>query len=173
MQNTELVDKSRWQRGPWDDEPDRLEWKTAAGLPGLMVRHPRLGHWCGYVAVPPGHPCHGRSEGTDYEKDANGDEDYLKPLPNPVNELNAHGGITYAAACDGHVCHVPEPGEPDDVWWLGFDCAHSGDHSPYGTPFAHDTYRDVAYVRGEVEDLAAQLVNFGQEMGGSPKRGVE
>lgn len=48
-----VVDKTSWPPGPWHDEPDRLQWKTAAGLPGLLVRHSRLGHLCGYAAVPP------------------------------------------------------------------------------------------------------------------------
>lgn len=61
------------------------------------------------------------------------------------------------------ICHLPEPGEPNDVWWFGFDCAHSGDVSPgydrelrgFGT--GHDTYRDLDYVVRQCEQLAAQL----------------
>lgn len=52
-------------------------------------------------------------------------------------------------------------GEPDDVWWLGFDCSHPGDLSPM---FVRQwrklrwPYRDLAYVRAEVESLATQAV---------------
>src|SRR5690606_18441494 len=28
------------------------------------------------------------------------------------------------------VCHVADAGEPDHVWWFGFDCAHCDDLSP-------------------------------------------
>lgn len=67
------------------------------------------------------------------------------------------------------ICHLPEPGEPDDVWWFGFDCAHAGDLMPginavlaeIGSPslprYGDETYRDVAYVAGECARLAQQL----------------
>ena len=42
-----------WGQGPWDDEPDRVDFEHA-GFPCLLLRNPRLGQWCGYVAVPPG-----------------------------------------------------------------------------------------------------------------------
>ena len=147
------IDRTGWPKGPWDNEPDRIEWKTKAGLVGLMVR-PRHGGWCGYVALPPTHPDHGKHYN---ELDA---------------EIEAHGGLTYAEKCAGVVCHVPAPGEPDDVWWLGFDCVHSGDFAPgharsenymrtmfegYPIGRAQGDYRDEGYVRAEVEKLAEQL----------------
>lgn len=150
MESTEhQVDRTGWSSGPWDAESDREEWKTAAGLPGLMARN-RMGAWCGYVAVPPGHPYHGKG---------------YDDVP-----VDAHGELTYSDSCFGHICHVPEPGEPDDVWWLGFDCAHAFDLVPGmvrpGIPLRsymnNDVYRDVAYVRAEVEQLAAQLVEAGK-----------
>ena len=68
------------------------------------------------------------------------------------------------------ICHVPEPGRPDDVWWFGFDCAHAWDFSPgmaaywrrTGRPeFAHrgydEVYRTAEYVKAECGRLAAQL----------------
>jgi hypothetical protein len=58
------------------------------------------------------------------------------------------------------ICHSPGLGEPDDVWWFGFDCAHSGDlvpGMPLYTGLAGGVYRDQAYVRGECAKLAAQL----------------
>jgi hypothetical protein len=140
------VDRSDWPPGPWDSEPDRIEWRTKRGFVGLMVRNPLAGAWCGYVAVPPGHPLHGK----DYEK----------------IDVLAHGGLTYAGACSGHICHVPQPGEPDNVWWLGFDCNHADDRSPAMEQFclrmqpsrtAPGEYRDVEYVRFMVEVLAIQV----------------
>jgi len=141
------IDKSNWPRGPWDDEPDRVEFEHA-GLPCLMIRHPRHGNYCGYAAVPPGHPLHGK--------------DYDTP------EVDVHGGLTYADKCQGDICHVPKPGEPEDVWWFGFDCAHGGDRAPgleadlreAGIPRLSDygeVYRDLSYVRAETEKLAEQL----------------
>lgn len=97
--------------GPWVDEPDRVEWRHR-GLPCLITRQPEQGHLCGYVAVPPGHPWHG----VHYRE---------------LSEVYVHGGLTYADPCFENVCHVPQQGEPDNVWWFGFDCAHYGDLPPY------------------------------------------
>ena len=148
IQQTTYIDKSEWQRGEWDSEPDRIEWR-AEGTPRLaclIVRSPSSGALCGYVGVPPGHPWHGKGY-------------------NVGIDAEAHGGLTYAASCDegGHICHVPLPGESPDVWWLGFDCSHSYDVSPaYSkipgfsiTPSSlGESYKTVAYVRREVERLA-------------------
>jgi hypothetical protein len=145
-ENTEekFLDRRGWPAGEWDGEPDRVEWRSG-DLPCLIVRGP-LGALCGYVGMPPGHPWHGKDYGE--------------------VDVSIHGGLTYAEACAGHICHVAKPGEPDEVWWLGFDCAHAGDVSPsmlrYFRTSRHfhlmpgETYKNVAYVRAEVERLAAQ-----------------
>src|SRR5260221_8568664 len=133
---TEAIDKSKWGRGPWQNEPDRIEYEHL-GFPCLIVRVDHSGHLCGYVAVPPGHPWHG----ADY------------------NDVSAdvHGGLTYGDTCAGRICHVPKPGEPDNVFWLGFDCGHCDDMSPaYPRHLKRGIYRTVSYVRSEIESLAAQ-----------------
>ena len=144
--------RATWPKGPWTNEPDRVEWKTKAGLPALIVRNPVMGNLCGYVAVPPGHPWHGRHYGDGIE-------------------VAVHGGLTYGDECADHICHVPEPGEPDDVWWLGFDCGHAGDAMPglslypalRATKDAGYTYKDIDYVRDECERLAEQASRASKE----------
>lgn len=132
--------------GPWKGEPDRVEFRHA-GLPCLLKRNDDMGTWCGYAAVPPGHPAHGK--------------------PYDDVPVQAHGGLTYADACSGSICHVPKPGEPDDVWWLGFDCCHGGDVVPMFVTMGMrswfgraEKYRDVAYVRRETKRLAQQLARM-------------
>ncbi len=100
-----------WPPGPWDTEPDRFEWRSAEfpQLALLTVRN-RMGAWCGYVGLPPGYWRYG----VGYDE-----------LP-----LDAHGGLTFSDRCHGHICHEPAPGEPEHVWWLGFDCLHYRDTSP-------------------------------------------
>jgi hypothetical protein len=84
--------------------------------------------------------------------------------------LDVHGGITFGSPCQegGKICHVPQPGESDRVYWLGFDCGHYMDVRPQdhvtfarlglgGTNYPGALYRDVDYVRSEVTNLAAQL----------------
>lgn len=147
----ELKNKKAWGPGPWQDEPDRLEFRYL-GFPCLMVRNMDVtGGWCGYVGVPPGHKFH-------------------KKKYDDV-DVDVHGGLTYSDKCQGHVCHVPRPGESEDAWWLGFDCAHFDDVSPKmnatmdfmfkvaGAPprSRWGTYKDVAYVKREVRRLARQV----------------
>lgn len=56
------------------------------------------------------------------------------------------------------ICHLPSEGRPDRVWWLGFDCAHSGDVSPsYDRGDGYNTYKDRHYVAREIASLAKQL----------------
>lgn len=135
-----VVDKSTWPRGPWDDEPDHVSFEHK-GVPCIIHRSPAGGALCGYAAVPPGHPWHGK-----------GMSDV---------DANVNGGLSYAEACQGAICHVPKPGEPDNVWWLGFDCAHTRDVSPVLGFMRHGyyaTYKTIAFVRSQCERLAEQII---------------
>lgn len=141
------VDKTTWGSGPWLAEPDKEQWADeATGYPCLLKRSP-LGALCGYVGVPEGHPWHGA------------DYDAVEPYP------DVHGGLTYASLCqegpeDETICHVPAPGEPEPLWWLGFDCAHSGDLMPaerhYFDGELYGTYQTAQYVKDQCARLAAQ-----------------
>jgi hypothetical protein len=138
----------------WDSEPDRKHWIDAeSGLDCLIIRNElgRKGALCGYVGVPKGHPWHGK------------DHDDI--------DADVHGGLTFAAACGGKICHDEkiETVANADVWWLGFDCAHAGDFvpglaqlkqllDPLAGPrfFKNTTYKNFAYVEAECRSLAAQ-----------------
>lgn len=122
-----FIDKSAWPEGPWHDEPDLMEWTTAAGYPGRIIRVIHLGHWCGYVTLPATHP-YARKE----EEDV------------PVS---VHGGLTYSnydiemeATTYGFDC-----AHAGDLAPL----------VPLAT--AGNEYRTTAYVIKEVEYLAKQL----------------
>lgn len=158
MSKTEIIEpikynKEKWGDGPWQTEPDRVEFEHV-GFPCLIVRTPS-GHLCGYVALPPNHP--------DYKKDYD-----------DIN-VDCHGGLTYGSLCSGHICHISKPGAPDDVYWVGFDHAHSGDYTPrnnefkekFGLHFSqqdYEVYRDIEYVIKGVKYLAEQLQSI-QELG--------
>lgn len=143
------IDKSAWGRGPWQDEPDRAEWRDeATGLSCLAIRHIHGGHWCGYVGIPPEHPWH----------------------DDPPEDLaGAHGAITYTSPCfEGNgpddpqrVCHVPRPGESDHVLWMGFDCAHACDYAPAWSlelsAWNQGIYRPLNYVRECCAAMAAEV----------------
>lgn len=92
-----------------------------------VKRHPELGHLCGYVYMGAHHP--------------------LASEPEP--DLAVHGGITF-----------------NNGTKMGFDCGHAGDMSPfmlrygfkdYSNPNYHERYRNMAFVKGQLENLAAQL----------------
>jgi hypothetical protein len=153
------IDKAKWGAGPWSSEVDKIQFTDeATGLPCLIKRHPSLGFLCGYVGVAPGHWAYGKG----YSEER-------------LEALRVHGGLTYAAGCQHgdeatSICHVPEPGQPDDVWWLGFDCGHAFDLAPgarNAVPMdlgfmdlslgGGESYRNINYVKRECAELAKQL----------------
>lgn len=144
---TGTVKRSEWrlEPGDWDGEPDKIQYQCKeTGLPCLIVRN-RLGALCGYVGVTEEHPWFKRDYFHDIEK-----------------LVEVHGGITYSAFCqedeDG-ICHIPDEGEPDRVWWFGFDCAHYGDDYPKDKPSSSGSvYRNVEYVQGEILSMARQIL---------------
>lgn len=150
------IDKSAWGDGPWMNEPDKVQFvDEETGLPCLIVRQSSHGALCGYVGVTEDHPLY-------------------KVHYNKVELIvDVHGGLTYSNECQPvevesiGVCHVPEPGQPDHVWWFGFDCAHAFDLAPgmrsmlrdNGLFFERDSdvYRDIDYVKEQIKELARQL----------------
>lgn len=131
--HTKDEEKAEWAPGPWQDEFDKAQWEDAdTALPCLIVRGPS-GALCGYVGVPEGHPWYRR------------EYSYV--------DADAHGGLTFSSHCvekehgdddeSEGICHIPGPGDPDNVWWLGFDCAHGGDYMPRfekDTKKSHDMF---------------------------------
>ena len=173
MKTWTTIDKSEWGDGPWQKEPDKMVWVDEDTDLDCMIHRGSSGALCGYVGVPKGHPWYG----VDYN-DYQG-ERYETDL---VINVDVHGGLTFSSACQetddesSGICHVPEPGREHDIWWLGFDCAHMGDVTPEldmrtrqvakempgfvadvpDSPLFHRTYKTVAYVMGEIHNLAQQ-----------------
>lgn len=176
------TDKSDWGVGPWQSEPDKRQWvDEETGLPCLIVRNPG-GALCGYVGVSKGHPMFEKEYN---ERISVPDRNAVAIGANPnwialFSEafhdddgtvsaslfFDVHGGLTFADHCCPHptdegrgICHVVEAGDDDNVWWLGFDCAHSGDLSPKydGRGRWGKEYRDIGYVTEQCQTLARQL----------------
>jgi len=160
------IDRAGWPSGPWDSEPDRLDF-IVAGFSCFVLRNLQ-GAWCGYVGVPESHPYFGK--------------DY-----NDVDVV-VHHGLTYAGKCSPPICHVPSAGLPDNVWWLGFDCHHYLDFAPGMARYDRGIYRDIRYARQQTELLAVQLAGSqtpsqdsnhggrpeaGNQQGGVPSRQTE
>lgn len=136
--------RERFGEGPWVDEPDHVVW-SHKGFPCLIERHDEFGTLCGYIAVSPGHP-------------------WFETSYHDLNEVEVHRGLTYARK------NAPG-GPPDGAWWLGFDTSHLDcDYNPGMEVLFRSlgvdrsrlqvegsvVYRDLAYVKTEVERLADQ-----------------
>ena len=148
--------------GPWKDEPDKAQWvDKGTGLDALAVRSGK-GVWCGYVGVPPDHPWYGKS---------------AEGLPIAGVEVDYSDVCVEGGEDQPQVCHVPEPGRPERVWWLGWHNAHAGDLVPGdaarvevavspgeyvellavgGPVWPYGTYRTLEHVRRQVLLVAVQ-----------------
>jgi hypothetical protein len=167
-----MTSNPEWGPGPWDDEPDELEWRDArTGLRCKLRRNSHMGILCGYVGVPPGHSLFG----WDYHDDIK-----LKPefMQGSLDEVSVFSLFTYdkeayengtipldiALKVHGGLTWTEEEG---GLWWFGFDCGHAFDLSPglqalyrehnLDLPDNYETYRDVNYVKQQCTDLAFQL----------------
>lgn len=145
-----LVIKGRWGNGPWILEPDFVVFraKAAPRYRCCVWRQNMHGQLNGYVLLPSGHPAHGAGY------------DAVQRL-----DVRAHRGLTFGG---------PAPG---GGWIVGFHTGHAYDYQPAveaRSPsllrfprteanadvlphWAQHAYRDVAFVRGELERAAADL----------------
>lgn len=167
----EIRDKllvSEEESTPWTNEPDFVKWHCYETGLLCIIRRNRSGTLCGYVCV--------EKTNAYYKYDPNGGYENRSKLP----YLDAHGGITWGDYCfsyletddgkdfgvyhDDYFKHWIPNGKH---WWLGFDCAHSGDFCPTDRSFSGydpynqydgSQYRNLAYVRKQCESLATQLV---------------
>jgi hypothetical protein len=154
--------RPKWGEGPWQSEPDRLEFQSH-GFNCLLSRNSMLGNWCGYVGLPKTHSLYGRER------------------PDILDTLDVYGGVTYSAHCDGFICHVTQEKdelfwvgfachvtqEKDELFWVGFDCGHSQDVIPALVATMKTlprapwpvTYKTLVWVKKETERLALQLAS--------------
>lgn len=152
MRMWQSMDKTEWKPGPWIEEADKAQWiDPKTDLDCLIVRN-QAGALCGYVGISENHPF--------YKKDYNKIPEIEEPhLP--------YGGLTYSDFCQEGldpsegICHIPENGRLDKIWWFGFECVHFRDY----VPMTHREwknpciYRDFDYVKSQVELLAKSLKN--------------
>lgn len=108
------------------------------GLRCLVIKQPWLGHYCGYVEIPPRHRLY--AVGSNDEK---------------FNGLDVHGGITFSDDVRELSCELDYDG-----WWIGFDCAHAGDYIPglVSTQNGHEWTFDE--IKAEIIKLARQILEY-------------
>lgn len=125
------VPRNEWLRGgAWDHEDD-FEEITASDLTCVLQRD-RLGHWCGYVALPDKHP-------------------WAKKTAESI-KTSVYGGVKTVGTLDGYdgtfvgfACAEPGDLQPTMMKWKR-ETLISG------------IYRDFEFAKAEVEKLAAAVV---------------
>lgn len=157
---------SWWGDGEWVNEPDVVPFKykgyeceveRIVAFEGTKhTRHTFGGHLCGYIRIPEGHPIYNKK---------------VFDLDNDL-DIDVHGGLTFGEMIDGE-------------YWIGFDCAHTGDYMPSieylkktnptimnvekmfpipkgmeDHPLFNPVYRNVEYVINEIKDAVDQLVEM-------------
>lgn len=132
--------------GPWHAEPDREDF-THAQLPCLLLRDDGGGQWCGYVGIPDDHPW--------FAVD-------LHALDAAASlQISVHGGVTWGGDAD-----ALRPREQARRW-VGFDCGHVGLEDQVLSPRSISrlpgrSYRDLAFARAELQQLAEQVAAAGK-----------
>jgi hypothetical protein len=139
-------------------EPDKMQWVDPETRLDCLANRNRGGAWCGYVGVT---RMYREYEQGHYTTDGS---------PDLGDVLRAHGGVNYTDRCPDEeppegtgICHIPFEGRSHDIWWIGFDCSHAWDTSPWYeirhgfTAFPDASYKDVRYLVNEVRELARQI----------------
>jgi hypothetical protein len=162
---------------PWEAEPDSLAIQDEATGYSIQITRGPGGHLCGYVGIPSSHRLFGKNYNEKVFVPASvmersivvdkvgvinlfcaslSSDEREAGLLDLVLAVDVHGGLTFSGEA--------APSSPiKGLWWLGFDCAHSGDLAPkYGSLGFGDVYRDIAYVEGECRSLAAQLASLSE-----------
>ena len=153
---------------------DKIAWRDpATGYECIIMRNSHGGYLSGYVAVPPDHPLYGFDHDAippDLDIEVHGGLTYSSVCdegPSPRGRLMSEARS---------ICHVPQRfaaiehatdyrAGHDRAWWFGFECNHvydvvPGDRTDRSRFLGSETgatFRDEAYVYGQVVDLAAQL----------------
>lgn len=134
---SEPINKEKWPRGPWDDEPDEERF-THMGIECLILRFPITGTLSGYVRV----------------------SDEMRAKFQTMNDEPANFNFEANIGCHGGVTHTGEL-QDREGYWVGFDTAHAGDYMPAltGNTFLNNLqYRDIEYIREQVKSMVVQLL---------------
>jgi hypothetical protein len=138
-----------------------------------IQRNTSMGVWCGYVAVPRGHPCFGMHYDAIHDKypdlDVHGELTYAEPLDNPTD-------FNFDDSREERERKKLEASQKADYWELGFDCGHADDIVPHMRDMADRfarlitntietkaqtiTYKNKTWVINETNELAEQLLQI-------------
>lgn len=144
----------------WEKEPNEIDFVDDKTGYACAMRRNGGGAWCGYIGLPESHPLHGKKYNDDVfvsdgllEREIDIDEIGVMNIFCAAGKsddggislcllIRCHGGLTYSGKAWWD--------EESPLWWLGFDCSHSGDLSPKHEEFGRSlggVYRNAGYVR--------------------------
>ena len=131
----------------FENEPDIVKGYHC-GIAYRIMRHPEMGHLCGYIKLPQGHPWlkgalkkrWGKKRFSKKYEQRHVGYDF-----GPIQNLSVHGGVTFFGRISRGRGH-----------WVGFDCAHYDDFVP--SMGFKGTYRDIEYVLAELRGLVSQMM---------------
>ena len=129
------------RRTEWGHEPNKVEWvDISTGLVCLAKRNRKTGAWHGYVGIPHDHVWFSNRFISD-------------------GDMPVHGGIKYVGMLQRGNWHEPGPGDPGNVWWVGFSCSDVHDRLPYlstsDLDWWDEVYRNLEFVQNECANIAA------------------
>lgn len=149
MKSYDLYDKKEWGPGPWMSEPDYIAFIDSETTYPCVAKRTLLGAFVGYVGVDAKHPL------------------YMATLDQQEFDfIDCHNAApTFAAFLPEESVNFSPPVRH---WWIGFDCMHDNDMCPWRTPVGRprrrtnnkEQYRDLKYVKEQLEFLASQLATF-------------
>jgi hypothetical protein len=140
------VDRQGWAEGPWDHEPDQLEW-LEQGVYCCLSRQRVTGRWQGYIALPETHLWHKSS--------------YRSLNKHFGDKLPAHGGVSYSRFRGSYPFRYADVSK--EHWIIGYNCGHLGDlqpgiqaRNPDPLLYLGLVYRNLSYNL----DIVKSLVEF-------------
>src|SRR5690554_6828942 len=122
--NLITIDRSKWSKGEWDNEPDFFA-DFYSDMLIIALRSPAYGHWMGYVLL----------ANFIGDREENKEIEYIKLEESDIDKLDVHGGITFNGdrglrlfielqQIDGSPVSINIESETDSI---GFDCCHAYD----------------------------------------------
>lgn len=145
---TGIQDRSKWNAGPWDQEPEDFVVFFHVDVPCVLARN-HMGAWCGYAGVNQPHWLYGKEDSELYEYGINpwvhGGITWNNSLPGAEHLLEKDLQLQLeisAAVTKKDISRI----DPDATWFFGFDCSHGGDLNPHGIMESYGDYRTLAYA---------------------------
>jgi hypothetical protein len=150
----DFYDKKGLPPGKWHNEPDFCYWERK--LPCLVVRDMGTGLWRGFVGINEDHPYYGKSL-----------EELIR-IPGATDiYLSVYGGISAAGRLPPKFKEFSK-----NYWWVSIETCHGGDLVPMLRPedmsdsndpnvakalVSSQTYKDMKFIRNEVNKLSSLL----------------